>query len=158
MRIHLRSGKKLYHALYSDVFSVDGRVFKLFKRFGQSSFDERAATIFEAQCDAYERVTQNSVLKSHVPDFFGACLIEAVEDEDGEDVSSRYRLDACYVISEITGPEKKVNDEYVRLHRPHVSDIRRTFNAISIDTGDASVFCYDDAVGFKLIDFISINF
>ena len=158
MRIDLRSDRKLYHALYSDVVAVDGRVYKLFKKFGQSSFDDRAATIFEAQCHAYEHAGRDSFLKSHVPEFFGICPIEAVVDEEGVDVSQRYSLEACYAIDEITGPEKRVNDEYVLLHCPHVDQIRKRFQNISIDTGDASVFSYDDAKGFKLIDFTSANF
>jgi hypothetical protein len=158
MHIDLRCDSKLYHALYSDVIAVDGRVYKLFKRFGQSSLDNRAATLFEAQCDAYKRAQLDPLLKLHIPEFFGVCSVETVLDQAGGDISGRYSLEACYAIEELPGLDKKVNDEDILNNCPHVQEIRKRFQTMSIDTGDASVFMYDDPERFKLIDFMSTNF
>ena len=60
MQIDLRKHRKLYHALYSDVFQADDLVLKLFKRSGDPSLDSRAATLFEAVNHILGRTSQHS--------------------------------------------------------------------------------------------------
>lgn len=152
MTIDLRFHKKLYHALYSDVFVVKGRVYKLFKRSVDPSLDSRALTLFEAQCDAFTRAANDKVMTQHTPVFYGPCVIEDVIGDAGKNVSEGYRLNNCYALEQLSGAELKVNDQEIREKYPHVANVRKHFESFGINTGDASVFRYEDPEGFKLID------
>ena len=153
MVIDLRAYKKLYHALYSDVFATEDRVYKILKTFVDASWNERSLTRFAAQCDAYHRAAGDTIMRKHVAEYYGPGNVERVVDEDGSDVSDRYSLGACYIVERLYGPELKVNDEHIRSNCPYVFDVRRRFGDFGIDTSDASVFFYDDHNRFKLIDF-----
>jgi hypothetical protein len=115
-------------------------------------------TIFEAQSDAYLRTERDETLRSHTPQYFGVCSIDAVIDEDENILSNLYFLDACYTIEKLDGSEKKVNDQLILNQYPHIREIRHCFDEHGIDTGDASVFSYSDLKSSKLIDFTSRNF
>lgn len=158
MRIDLSIHRKLYHALYSDVFLAEELVYKLFKRYKDANLDDRAATLFEAQCDAYVRAARDPIMSRHIPQFFGPCSIDAVLDEHAEDVSEGYRLQACYVLEKLNGREAKVTSDEVLTKHPYVFNVRNRFADYGIDTSDASVFSFADPDGFKLIDITSTFF
>jgi hypothetical protein len=154
MLIDLRIHKKLYHSRLSDVFAADGRIYKLFKRSADPECHERAAESFEKQCSAYRRAMKHPILRRHVAEFLGTCNVEQVIDDEGNDISDGYRLDACYAIEELSGPEEKVTAPIITSQYPHVAKMRTLFAEHGISsTGDSSVFSYDDPDDFKLIDF-----
>jgi hypothetical protein len=158
MIIDLRIHRKLYHALYSDVFLAEGRVYKVFKKSVDPHFDSRALTIFEAQCDAFARAAKDAVMAQHTPAFYGCCVIRDVVGCTGDSIGEAYRLNACYVLEKLTGKELKVNDQEILENYPYVATVRKHFGDFGIDTGDASVFRYEDPVGFKLIDITTKTF
>jgi len=155
MVIDLRKheNEKLYHALYSDIFAAEDRVYKLFKKYNDPNFDDRSRTKFTAQCDAYVRAAGDTIIGRHVAEYYGACSVERVLDADGVDVTNRYFLDACYGIERLYGPDLKVNDEEILSNCAYVFEIRRRFEDFGIDTSDSSVFFFNDPDRFKLIDF-----
>ena len=158
MRIDLRVHKKLYHSLYCDVFSAEGRVYKLYKASIDPHLNERALTLFEAQSDAYSRAASNDIFKKHTAEYFGQCTIESVVDSDGQDISGQYSLESCYSVELLHGPEAKVNSSEILDNFTYVAEMRRHFRNFGIDTEDSSVFSYTDPARFKFIDITTTNF
>jgi hypothetical protein len=158
MQIDLRFHQKLYHALRSDVYAADDRIYKIFKRSGDENFNLRTTTVFEAQCDAYERAAKDAFMRRHTPEYYGQVAITGVIDHDGTDISGIYNPNACYSLEQLHGPEEKVNADAILTAYPYVTDACRYFVARGVETNDASVFSFDDIESFKLIDIMTRNF
>jgi hypothetical protein len=152
MLIDLRRDIKLYHALYSDVFRVDDRVYKLFKDSPDPNLKARACRLFEAQCDAFERAAAHEFMSAYVPCFYGVSIIEDVIDSDACCIKERYMLDHCYAIEFLHGEEFKVTSDEVLHDFSDVFTVRERFESFGINTRDASVFLTDDPKVFKFID------
>jgi hypothetical protein len=152
--VGLRVHQRIYHAPYSDVFRVEQRIYRLFRDSPDPNLRNRTSRLFEAQCEAYRLAQSDPVLKWHIPIFYGQSTVTDVLDEHDESIVSRYMLDRCYSISFLEGEEEKV----ITCPRPEVKAIRERFRQLDINTGDASVFVFREAMGFALIDFDMENY
>lgn len=144
--------------MYSDVFIIADRVYKLFKRSDDPNLHNHALSKFGAQCDAYMRVASDIIMRKHTAQYYGVCHIERVVNECGGDVEVPYCLDACYVVERLFGPELKVTDTKVLTDCPYIFELRRYFREMGINTTDSTVFNYNDPERFKLIDFDKMVF
>jgi hypothetical protein len=118
MVIDQRRHEKLYHALYSDVFCAEDRVYKLFKDSLDPNLRDQAGRLFEAQCDTFCRAEPDAVARRHVPQFYGPCVIDDVLDREGMSIKQGYLLAYCYVIELLHGTELKVNADEVLSRHP----------------------------------------
>lgn len=141
---------------YADVFSVEGRAYKLFKNGPEvppRQTREGRRRIFERQCEAFRTAAADSYLENHIAQFFGIITVENVIDKDGVSVGAEYLLDCCYAI-ELFGPghtEAKATAPDVRWLE-HIDTAFRRFRQLGIHALDSSVFDYADPQRFKFID------
>ncbi len=159
MVIHFGTHRKLGEGVYSVVYEIDGRAFKLFKRYPQfppRQTEEGRRLVFRRQCDAYERAAHDPFLKNHTATYFGPCVIDDVVEADGISVKDAYLLDCCYAVEVVGGRETKTASalqlsEFEKY--PHIRAAVNRLAEIGIEVGDSSVFDVDDPERFKFIDF-----
>ncbi|MGA3238711.1 MAG: hypothetical protein ABSG03_20730 [Bryobacteraceae bacterium] len=99
MVISFKTDRRLGDGAYSVVYELNGRAFKLFKRYPQvppRQTEEGRRLTYQHQCEAYELASCDSLLKHHIATFYGRVAIEDVIDTDGRSVKDSYLLDCCY--------------------------------------------------------------
>jgi len=140
---------------YADIFSVDGKAYKLFKsgpEFPPRQTREGRRRVYASQVEAYSRAGCDPELSRHTARFYGPCVIEDVIGLDGNSIRDTYLLDACYAVEILIGDELKVTATEAVEKYPHITKARIAFERLGIQTSDASVFNYNDAEKFKFID------
>ena len=159
MVINFGTQSKLGEGVYSVVYEVEGRAFKLFKRYPQfppRQTEEGRRLTFQHQCQAYELASGDPFLQHHIGTYYGRAIIDDVIDEDGSSVKESYLLDCCYVLEVMRGVETKTASA-LRLgeieHFDHIRQATDKFASIGIVFLDSSVFDAADPVRYKFIDF-----
>ena len=94
---------------HSEVFPPDDddevrKYHKLFKNLMAPLGVRAIRDMFEAECEAFERVLDCSDIAHYVPDF-NRVVVERVVDAEGRDVSDDYLLDCCYSTGAVKGCE-----------------------------------------------------
>lgn len=139
--------------IYAKVFDLEGKAYKLFVRVDgpppKQTVEGRRRT-FLAQCEAYERASQDLLLRDHIAANFGPCVVEDVINLNG--IKDSFLLNCCYSIELLGGEETKFPANYVETYS-HLADAIRRFRNLGIDLTDSSVFDIDDPLRFKFIDF-----
>lgn len=135
-----------------DIFVSDSgdRVIKLLRR----DWENRRRHEFRCQVRAYEIASSHSVLRRHIPEFFGTTKVSDVIAADGSSVANQYLLDCCYVMGRIAGEAQKLS-EWRRWERPeHISELLQEFEDAGIGyCSDASLFSRCDRDHVVFIDF-----
>jgi hypothetical protein len=159
MVIDFSTHRRLGEGVYSVVFEVDGRAFKLFKRHPQvppKQTEEGRRLTYQHQREAYERASCDPFLKHHIATFYGQAAIEDVIDTDGRSIKEEYLLDCCYVVEVVGGDETKTAST-LRLSEierfAHIREAADRFAGIGIEVLDSSVFNAGDPDHFTFIDF-----
>ena len=143
---------------YSDVFSIDERVYKLFisgahprcNQHGRGPLeDELRTNQFNSEFDAWEIASKSSRLVACVPRFYGRVKIDLVEDKNQRNLSNNYLLDCCLSIERI-----RLDDVKFDIIKSRFPWIEATFRQEGINhTRDMSAFLLDNGNKIKLIDF-----
>ena len=105
MILHRRN--RITDHTHSDVFRPDDEVrvyHKLFKNLKTSLGMRAIRDMFEAECEAFERVLSCPDIAHYVPPF-KRVVVERVVDAEERDVSNDYVLDYCYSTGEAIGCE-----------------------------------------------------
>jgi hypothetical protein len=159
MVINFNAHWKLGEGVYSGVYEVEGRAFKLFKRYPQfppRQTEEGRRLTFQHQCQAYERASSGTFLKNHIATYYGQFIIDDVVGADGSSLKESYLLDCCYIMEVMGGSETKTASalRLAEIERfPHIKEAADRFAGIGIEYRDSSVFGVDDPEHFKFIDF-----
>lgn len=151
--------RKLGEGAYSVVYEVDGRAFKLFKRYPQfppKQTEGGRRLTFQHQCQAYEKASGDPFLTNHIATYYGQCIIDDVIDTEGSSVKEPYLLDCCYAVEVMGGSETKTAST-LRLGEieqfAHIREATDRFTSIGIAFLDSSVFDAADPERYKFIDF-----
>ena len=159
MVINFNTHQRLGEGVYAIVYEVEGRAFKLFKRYPQvppKQTEEGRRLTFQHQCQAYERASSDPFLKNHIATYYGRAIIDDVIDENGDSAEESYLLDCCYAVEVMGGGETKTASalrlaEFERY--PHIREATDRFAGIGIAFLDSSVFDAVDPERFRFIDF-----
>lgn len=157
MLVNLNVHRQIGRGVYATILEVDGRALKLFftgpKVLPTLPFQSAGGRrkTYESECNAYLRAGSDPVLRKHIATFYGSRTIEDVIDSEGKSIGKSFLLDCCYELELLTGHERKTAD--VLYNYTHLRDIKKCFAEVAIDILDSSVFDYEDAARFKLIDF-----
>jgi hypothetical protein len=154
MDVHHRFGiePNAYSGATADVFDVNGKAYKVFRVYGVARLPEQVKTLFESECEAYKRAAADAWLRHHTAAFYGSCAFEDIVDIEGNSVGDQYALDCSYGIELLFGSEGKLYADGLQTFA-HLQEARRRFRMKGIDVRDSSVFNYENAQEFKLIDF-----
>ena len=150
MRIH----RQLGIGVYSDVYEVDGRAYKLFRNGPElppKQTTNGRKQVFENQCEAYRLALNDELLRHHIPEFHGPANIQDVVDREGKSIPEYYLRKCCYSMSICEG-----KDDPVALHSKiykHVEEALRRFRNLGIHAHDGSIFLAFDPEAFQIIDF-----
>ena len=159
MVINFNTHQRLGEGVYAIVYEVEGRAFKLFKRYPQfppKQPEEGRRLTFQHQCQAYEIASSDPILKNHIATYYGRAIIDDVIDEDGGSAKESYLPDCCYVVEVMRGVETKTASALRLGEIEQVDHIRQAtdkFASIGIVFLDSSVFDAADPVRYKFIDF-----
>lgn len=119
--------------------------------------EERRRKVFRSECEAYEILSQDELLRSHAPKFFGTVTIDDVLDENGQSEADRYLLDCCYKMEFIEGNACKIGA--LESVFPHLRQAVRHFQDAGVAyMKDCCVFFPEDKQQFKFIDFATKEF
>jgi hypothetical protein len=135
------------------VFDVSGTAYKVFRVYGVSRSPLQVRNLFGSECEAYKRATADAWLRHHTAAFYGPCVVEDIIDGQGNSVGSLYALDCCYRIELLVGSEAKLYADGLRQAFEHLRQAQTRFSNEGIDVRDSSVFNYEAADEFKVIDF-----
>jgi hypothetical protein len=151
----------------ADIFRIENRVYKLFlsgthpenisQRLTRPEDEDRRHKTFLSECGAYEVATEDDFLKQHIPQYYGRCAIDDVQ-ESGRSIGSHYNLRDCYIFEYIDArsPQKWLG---IDPGLKHIEKARQAFRAVDIQyTHDACVFLAEDPKRFKVIDFAMREF
>jgi hypothetical protein len=159
MVINFSTHRNLGEGVYSVVYEVEARAFKLFKRYPEVPPRQTEAgrrLTFQHQCEAYDRASSDPFLKNHIATYFGPFVIDDVVDADENSVKDAYLLDCCYAVEVMGGRETKTASALQRSEverYPHIREAVNRFAGIGVEFLDSSVFDADDPEHFKFIDF-----
>jgi len=155
MAVHRRLSidPNAYSGATADVFDINGKACKVFRVYGVTRSLEQVKTLFESECEAYNRATADAWLGHHIAAFYSRCVFEDIIDSQGNSVGHEYALGCAYGIELQVGSEGKLYADGLLQTFAHLQEARSRFLAQSIDVRDSSVFNYEDAERFKLIDF-----
>jgi hypothetical protein len=108
---------------------------------------------FLSECNAYDRAANHSLLRDHVPQFFGRFAVRDVIARD-ESIAHHYMKELCYAMQFIEGPARKLGPYLSGSLPTHIKNALSAFDAAGIHHYvDASVFWMDDPSRFTFIDF-----
>ena len=150
MIIHKGARPILGSGVYADVFEIDGKAYKVFKKGYEHPWRTRV-NVFQYQCEAYKIAASDSYLKDHIAAFFGPCTLEDVIDEAGASVKDQYILDCCYMVEVVRGNEAKVTSPEASMYK-HIQRAIKRFDELGVKVSDSSVFEPADSERFKFID------
>ena len=156
MIIDTRVHRILGSGVYSDVFEVECKAYKLFKsgpEIPPRQTKEGRRQVFENQCSAYALAQKDSYLRTHVPEFYGTAEVKGVIGHAGESNNESYLLDCCYGMSICEGDAQPITLPRLRENNPHIVEAISRLRRLGINTFDASVFRASDPELFRIVDF-----
>lgn len=99
--VHRLPGKFDFGA-YAEVFFVNGRALKVFKRRTDAD-DQHVRRVYESEVGAYEIAGCHEQLRAIVPEFFGRVWVGDVLNEAGNSIASQFILDCAYEMEFVKG-------------------------------------------------------